>query len=177
MLCLERINPDASKQIVWDIHGKGVCHEIFDPHLFRIRTQNWSQCKQVKIVTSWIYRDNQMFKNLWGMNDTAESIRHNKLTVFAGSFPPPTRTLRYHYNCRLGLCGVIPTANSDSSVSFPPPTRTLRCHSHCRLGLCGVIPTADSDSAVSLPLPTRTLRCHSPNPENSTECMTTQSEF
>ena len=101
-----------------------------------------------------------MFKNLWGMNDTAESIRHNKLTVFAGSFPPPTRTLRYHYNCRLGLCGVIPTADSDSSVSFPPPTRTLRCHSHRRLGLCGVIPTADSDSAVSFPPKTRTLRCH-----------------
>ena len=101
-----------------------------------------------------------MFKNLWGMNDTAESTRHNKLTVFAGSFPPPTRTLRYHYSCRLGLCGVIPTADSNSSVSFPPPTRTLRCHSHRRLGLCGVITTADSDSSVSFPQPRKLYWMH-----------------
>ena len=48
------------------------------------------------------------------------------------------------------LCGVHPTAESDSMMRFPPRSQTPRCASHRWVKLRGGLPTTESSSAVCI---------------------------
>ena len=102
----------------------GVCHEIFDLHFFQDSNPSRPPINRQKYfrIRLWFRRDIQIFKKLRSVHHTPESK----------------------------LRGVLPTAESNSTVCITPQSQTPQCDSQCGVRLRSVHHTTESSFAVCI---------------------------
>ena len=75
------------------------------------------------------------------------------------SCPQQSQTPQCPAHNRVRLRSVLPSAESDSTVSCPQQSQTSQCLALSRVRLHSVLPSAESDSAVSCPQQSQTPQC------------------